>query len=90
MPFVIDEFGKLGPSATWLLHIMSMRAAERQRGDFRQGRNIMVRAARLRSGWASAITQALHSSLLEGQRQRLIASLRTSAGRDDARWEGRG
>ena len=76
VPFVINEFGKLGASAQWLLSILAIRAAERQRGDFRAGRNLMARAARIRGGWRADISRALHSTIVEGQRQRLVASLR--------------
>ena len=76
MPFVINEFGKLGASAQWLLSLLAIRAAERQRGDFRAGRNLMARAARIRGGWRADISRALHSTIVEGQRQRLVASLR--------------
>ena len=90
MPFVLDEFGKLGPSATWLLHTLSMRAAERLQSDFRRGRGNMERAARIRSRWASQIAQALHGALIEGQRRRLMASLHTTTGGDGDRWVGMG
>ena len=36
----------------------------------------MARAARIRSGWRADISRALHSTIVDGQRQRLVASLR--------------
>lgn len=79
MPFVIDEFGKLGPSADWLLHIMALKAAERQRSDFRLGRTLADRAARLRMTWASSIASVLHTTITHVQHQHLMASLRISS-----------
>ena len=76
----------LGASAhEWLLHTLALRAAERRRGDFRQGQDIRARAARIRRGWASEIALALLAAVTEGQRQRLMASIRMCAG-----WEGPG
>ena len=76
---MLDEFGKLGPSATWLLHIMALRAADRQRTDFRLGRSLADRAARLRLTWAASIAAVLHTTITAGQQHRLMASLRASA-----------
>ena len=77
VPFVLDEFGKLGASATWLLDIMSLRAAERQRSDFRLG-PAPARAARLRASWAASLSGALHTAITGYMQQRLVASLRLS------------
>jgi hypothetical protein len=77
-PFVLDEFGKLGPSAAWLLDIMALKAADRQRTDFRLGRSLADRAARLRLAWAASIAAVLHSTITAGQHHRLMASLRAS------------
>ena len=76
VPFVVDEFGKLGASAQWLLHSLALRAAERQRGDYRAGRSLGARAARIQSGWRADIASALHSAIAAGQQRRLVASLR--------------
>jgi len=77
-PFVLDEFGKLGPSATWFLHIMALKAADRQRTDFRKGRTLADRAARIRMRWAASIAAVLHTTIGAGQHHRLLASLRAS------------
>ena len=76
VPFVVDEFGKLGASAQWLLHSLALRAAERQRGDYRAGRSLGARAARIQSGWRADVASALHSAITAGQQRRLVASLR--------------
>ena len=80
VPFVLDEFGKLGASATWLLHALALRAAERQRMDFRLGATLEARAARLRALWTASIAGVLHATITDGIHQRLMASLRASAG----------
>ena len=79
VPFVIDEFGKLGASATWLLHAVALRAAERHRADFRLGATLEARAAHFRSTWTATLTGVLHQTITNGIHQRLMASLRASA-----------
>ena len=79
VPFVIDEFGKLGASATWLLHAVARRAAERHRADFRLGATLETRAAHFRSTWTATLTGVLHQTITNGIHQRLMASLRASA-----------
>ena len=49
-----------------------------QRGDYRAGRSLGARAARIQSGWRADIASALHSAIAAGQQRRLVASLRIS------------
>ena len=77
IPFVLDEFGKLGASAAWLLDIMALRAAERQRSDYRLG-PAPARAARLRACWTVRLSGALHMAVTTYIHQRLVASRRLS------------
>ena len=79
VPFVLDEFGKLGASATWLLHAVALRAAERQRADFRLGTTLDMRAAHFRSTWTANLTGVLHRAITGCVHQRLMASLRATA-----------
>ncbi len=60
-----------------MLDIMALRAAERQRSDFRLG-PAPARAARLRATWAASLSGALHTAITAYVHQRLVASLRLS------------
>ena len=84
VPFVLDEFGKAGASAQWLLHHLSRTVAERQRLDFRLGSDIATRAARIRRQWRAALTSALHFAIADGQRRRLAAAVGPQGGAADA------
>ena len=78
VPFVLDEFGKLGASAVWLLHAVALRAAERQRADFRYGATLDERATRFRTAWTGLLTGVLHTTVTGVIHRRFLASLRAT------------